>query len=328
MFLGAARSASDLRWSAIAAILVGIWPSAADAAEPRQRPRITKLGTIDLDLVEATPVVFADRLLRFEYVRTGYYANKTGNSCFRFVDLATGQALPAFAMGWHLGCAFAEGRTLYAFGVDKWGGSRIQMFRSTDLKHWETRPALHLPKWELYNTSVCRADGRFVMAIEAGAPREVVGVPFTIFFAESPDLEHWHLLPLECVYSKEKYTACPALRFVDGLFYMIYLEARPGPTYESHIVRSKDLVHWQSSPLNPVLAFSQDDKRIANPKLTPAQRSVIAKAVDINNSDIDLCEYRGKTIINYSWGNQQGREYLAEATYQGGLAGFLKGFFP
>ena len=58
-----------------------------------------------------------------------------------------------------------------------------------------------------------------------------------IFFAESPDLEHWHLLPLECVYSKEKYTACPALRFVDGLFYMIYLEARPGPTYESHIVQ-------------------------------------------------------------------------------------------
>ena len=94
-------------------------------------------------------------------MRAGYYANKTGNSCSALSTWRRAKLLPAFAMGWHLGCAFAEGRTLYAFGVDKWGGSRIQMFRSTDLKHWETRPALHLPKWELYNTSVCRADGRF-----------------------------------------------------------------------------------------------------------------------------------------------------------------------
>jgi hypothetical protein len=312
----------------IAAVLVGMLLAAAYAAEPRQRPIITKLGTIDLDLVETTPVVFGGRLLRFEYVRAGYYANKTGDSYFRFVDVATGQPTPAFAKGWHLGCAFAEGRTMYVFGVDKWGGSRVQLFRSTDLKQWESHPLFDIPKWELYNTSVCKADGRFVMAFEVGGPREVVGVPFTIFFAQSPDLEHWKLFPLDHVYSKEKYTACPALRFVDGQFYMIYLEARPGPTYESHIVRSNDLIHWQSSPLNPVLAFSKDDKRIANPKLTPEQRNKIAKAIDINNSDIDLCEYRGKTVLYYSWGNQQGREFLAEAVYDGSLSKFLKSFFP
>jgi alpha-L-fucosidase len=212
--------------------------------------------------------------------------------------------------------------------VDKWGGSKITLFRSKDLEKWEEKLALELPSWSLFNTSVCKADDRYIMAVEVGEPKEVVGVPFTIFFAESKDLLTWKLLPKECAYSKEKYTACPALRFLDGYFYMIYLESKPGPTYESHIVRSKDLKRWESSRLNPVLAFSDDDKRIANPKLTAEQQKDIAGAKDINNSDVDLCEYEGKTIIYYSWGNQQGKEFLAEAVYKGTLAKFLHGFFP
>ena len=51
-------------------------------------------------------------------------------------------------------------------------------------------------------------------------------------------------------------------------------------------------------------------------------------AVNINNSDIDLCEFQGKTVIYYSWGNQQGIEHLAEAVYDGPLADFLRSFFP
>jgi hypothetical protein len=322
------RASFVLPGMAIAAALSGARAAGADGTDLRTKPAIAKRGTIDLDMVETTPVVFQSRLLRFEYVRANYYANKTGNSYFRFVDGATGEPTNAFAKGYHLGCAFVRDGTMYAFGVDKWGGSRVQMFRSKDLKNWDTGPALNLPKWELFNTSVCQTADRYVMAIEVGAPREIVGVPFTMFFAESKDLEHWKRLPLECVYSKKKYTACPALRYFDGHFYMIYLEARPGPTYESHIVRSKDLIHWQTSRLNPVLAFSGDDKRIANSKLTADQRTVISHATDINNSDIDLCEYRGKTVIFYSWGNQQGREFLAEAVYDGGLSSFLRGFFP
>jgi hypothetical protein len=291
------------------------------------KPTIHKLGTIDLLMVETTPVVFKDRLYRFEYVRDNYSGNRTGASYFRFIDVATGKATPAFAKGKHLGCAFVEGDSVYAFGVDKWGGSKISVFHSKDLKEWQSQPALTLLGWGLYNTTVCKADGRYVMAVEVGEPKEVVGVPFTIFFAESKDLLTWKLLPQECVYSKEKYTACPALRYLDGYFFMIYLEARPGPTYESHIVRSKDLRRWESSRLNPVLAFSEDDKRIANSKLTPVQRKAIAQATDINNSDVDLCEFNGKTIIYYSWGNQQGKEFLAEAVYEGTLASFLRGWF-
>ena len=43
---------------------------------------------------------------------------------------------------------------------------------------------------------------------------------------------------------------------------------------------------------------------------------------------MDLCEFDGKTVIYYSWGNQHGIEHLAEAVYEGTEASFLKGFFP
>jgi hypothetical protein len=65
-----------------------------------------------------------------------------------------------------------------------------------------------------------------------------------------------------------------------------------------------------------------------NPKLTSEQRKAVARATDINNSDVDLCEFRRKTIIYYSWGNQQGKEFLAEAVYEGTLADLFRGFFP
>jgi hypothetical protein len=109
---------------------------------------------------------------------------------------------------------------------------------------------------------------------------------------------------------------------------MVYLEAYPGPSYAPHIVRSKDLITWEGSPFKPIMKHSDEDKKVANPNLTEAQRKRIADAVNINNSDVDFCEFQEKTIINYSWGNQQGIEHLAEAVYDGSEAQFLKSFFP
>jgi hypothetical protein len=89
--------------------------SLAPADDPR-RPEIRKLGTLDLDMVEATPVVFKQRLYRFEYVWKDHHANTTGDSYFRLIDVATGEATPAFARCYHLGCAHAEGATMRASG--------------------------------------------------------------------------------------------------------------------------------------------------------------------------------------------------------------------
>ena len=54
-------------------------------------------------------MVFQGRLSRCEYVRDNYPANRAGASHFRLLDVAAGQATPAFARGRHLGCAFVEG---------------------------------------------------------------------------------------------------------------------------------------------------------------------------------------------------------------------------
>jgi hypothetical protein len=94
------------------------------------------------------------------------------------------------------------------------------------------------------------------------------------------------------------------------------------------VVRSKDLKHWESSPLNPVLRWSEGDRRIANSKLPPEQIRRVQTAENRNNSDIDFCEYQGRVFINYSWGNQRGNEFLAEAVFEGTEAQFLKGWFP
>ncbi|RKY04978.1 hypothetical protein DRP77_02320 [Candidatus Poribacteria bacterium] len=292
------------------------------------RPRIKKIGTVDCDMVETTPVVWKGRLYRFEYVRPNHWANRTGDSYFRFVDVETGRPSPPFARGFHLGSAYVEGETAYVYGVERWGGDRIFVFRSDDLESWRSQVALETPGWGIYNSSVCKAGDGYVMAVEVGEPPEVVGVRFTIFFAESRDLLSWRMLPPDRVYSRDRYTACPVLRYVDGWFYMIYLEAYPEWHFAPHIVRSKDLKEWEPSPFNPIMWPSEEDKRIANPSLPPQLRERIAGAVDINNSDVDLCEYRGRTVIYYSWGDQRGTEFLAEAVYEGSLESFLKGFFP
>ena len=291
-------------------------------------PHLTKLGTIDCDLVETTPVVFRGRLCRFEYVRARYAHNTTGDSYFRFVDHATGVPSAGFAPGYHLGNVFVEDDVLFVTGTNIWDGERVDLFVSTDMEQWETRPALNLPGWGIFNTSLCRAEDEYVLMFEVGKPPEVAGVPFTARFATSRDLHTWTLTPPECTYSKDRYTAPHALRYLDGLYYNFYLEALPGPQYDQRVVRSCDLITWEASPLNPVLVASDEDKAIANPRLTAAERERIAGAVDINNSDIDFCEFEGRTIINYSWGNQRGTEFLAEAIYDGPVNQFLTSFFP
>jgi hypothetical protein len=50
-----------------------------------RRPVIRKLGTIDCDLVETTPLVFRNTLYRFEWVRASYRKNTLQKDHFRLV---------------------------------------------------------------------------------------------------------------------------------------------------------------------------------------------------------------------------------------------------
>jgi pimeloyl-ACP methyl ester carboxylesterase len=289
-----------------------------------EKPFIRKLGTIDLDLVETTPVAFNGRLYRFEWVREGYWNNQRKTNYFHFVDYETGESSRAFADGHEFGSAFVDGKAMYVTGTQGRGG--VNVFSSGDLTNWESWPAIPSGRYGVFNTSVCRASNEFVLMFEIDKPVEEAGVPFTARFAKSKDFRNWILTPAECNYAKDRYTAPHCLRWLDGWFYDFYLEAHEG--YEMRVVRSRDLVKWEASPLNPVLHFSPEDKLIANPKLTGEQRTRIANATNLNNSDIDFCEWHGRLVINYSWGNQQGVEHLAEGIYDGTETQFLRGWFP
>ena len=167
------------------------------------------------------------------------------------------------------------------------------------------------------------------MSVEIKKPEEYTGKPFTIVFAQSLDLFNWEFLsPMEHSYTRERYTACPTIRYFDGQYYIIYLEAMPLHRYMSYIVRSKDLEHFELGIINPVMVHDNRDKYVINPNMyTKEELEYIESAVNCNNSDIDLCEYKDKTVILYSWGNQLGKEFLALAEYDGSVKEFLESFF-
>jgi lysophospholipase L1-like esterase len=299
-------------------------PVSTTPIDENRRPLIRKLGSLDLDLVETTPIVLSNRLWRFEWVREGYWDNKRKTNYFRFRDPKTGEVTEPFADGHEFGSAFVNDGQVYVTGTSNRG--EINVFASRDLKTWEKWNAIPAGKYGIFNTSLCKAGNEFVLMFEIDKPAAEAGVPFTARFAKSKDLRTWTMTPPECNYSKDRYTAPHALRWLDGWFYNFYLEAHNG--YEMRVVRSRDLIHWEPSKLNPVLKNSAEDKRIANPKMPDAHRTRIANAVNLNNSDIDFCEFEGQLRITYSWGNQQGIEHLAEAIYDGTEAEFLRSWFP
>lgn len=308
----------------IAVLFLTSSPAMGQKASGRKPVEIVKLGTIDCDLVETTPIVFNKKVYRFEYVRERYWDNHTGDSYFRFVSHKTKKPTASFAAGFHLGSAYVHRNNMIVTGVDDWGADKIHIFTSRDLDTWDEWVAFELPGYQIFNTSLIHDGKRYVLMFEIGGP--LAGVGFTGRFATSLDLKHWDILPESHNYAMDRYTAPHCLRYLDGYYYNFYLEMHHG--FEMRVVRSRDFLHWETSPLNPVLRSSPDDKKVFNPALDKQFHSKIAEADNTNNSDLDFCEYRGKLIINYSWGNQMGAEFLAEAYYDGTTEQFLRSWFP
>ena len=300
-----------------------------------QRKRLKKLGTVKINTVESTPVVWNGKLLRFEWERTKRWGGDGGvdreKGYYHFVDMETETPLTPFAEDHSFGCCYAEDGKMYVHGVRGGGGGTvIDCFVSSDLENWEISVALTFPEnIQVYNTSVCKGDGRYIMAIEIGGKHPAVGRQFTCVFAESADLIHWSMLDMmEYSYSRERYTACPCIRYVDGFYYIIYLEGAPCHRWIPYIVRSRDLMEYELGVTNPIMWPDDGDKKVICPeRFSTAQLDYIEHAVDCNNSDIDLCYYNGKTLITYSWGNQYGKEFLALAEYEGSVEEFLQSFF-
>ena len=115
------------------------------------------------------------------------------------------------------------------------------MFKSRDLANWESKVVITQENENLFNSSVCEGPDGFVMAYESNEPAYPA---FTTKFARSKDLETWTKLP-DSTFGTNRYTACPCVRFVNGFYYVLYLEnRRPRHYFETYVTRSKDLEHW------------------------------------------------------------------------------------
>lgn len=290
---------------------------------------IKKLGTIDLGIVESNPIVFHNELYRFEYIRNGkhrYRHNSIDESYFRLIRVADEAVLPAFGHGLHLGNAFVWKDRIIVTAVEDWGKSRFYQLESTNLYDW-TKPEVILehPSWQGYNTSLCRAENDFILTFELGAPAELMKVPFTMFFARSNDLKTWEVIE-DAVFGRDFYTGGPMLRHFSPWFYFFYLHGSYEEGFQEYVARSRNLKEWELSSRNPVMS-SDDSDRILAYNFDAAEIQQIQNAVNINNSDLDMCEWQGHLHMTYSWGNQRGTEFLAQATANGSEREFCESFW-
>lgn len=295
---------------------------------------IRKLGTIHDGIVETTPFVFDGKVILLETITEDYPQNHIGERYLRCRDVESGHIYPAFGFKHSFASAYAEDGAVWVFAPNEDivgayanpdAGKYVQIFRSENLHDWTEvgRYELH-NEGRAWNTSVCKADGRYVMAYECDDPNYP---KFTIKFAESTDLIHWANVP-KSIHGEDRYEACPAMRYYDGWFYCICLEMRNSDPlfrewyFEEIIARSQDLIHWERSSKNPVLTPSPEDRLIFHPDV-----KLTGREVNVNTSDIDFCEYQGKTVIFYAWGDQLGIHFLARAEYAGSEREFLESYF-
>ncbi len=302
---------------------------ASPTSAPAWRHPLPHRRKLNSPLVEVTPFAFRDRLYRLEnwQMQWEHPGSPDGTACqqdaVRIRDLATDRIVATPLTGHGLGMAFVWDGRVHVFAGNwgagaKWNIVEISLTTSTDLEHW-TAPEVVLraqPDEKFFNVAVCRGDGHFALLVETNDPRWPP--PFTFKYFTSPDLRHWTPVP-DGIYGHAKYVGGPALYFEGGRYYTLYLEALPGPRYETRIARSRDLVHWEDAPADrPFLTFDPSQP------VHPLRSTTIRES---NASDAELCSWQGKTIVYFTGGDQQVCGDLQVSEYNGTPRELLESFF-
>ena len=278
---------------------------------------------------ESTPFVFNDRLYRLENLMRSkdfpkeipqYLFHEDG---FRIRDADTDRVISVPLLNHYFATAFVRDNRVHVFCGDYgenqpwWHIKRYVRISSSDLVTWsapETVAEANETE-HLFNNSVCFDGNRYIMLIETDDPQ---WVKFTFKFYSSTDLINW--TPIEnAVYGPDKYVGGPALYHFDDMYYLLYLANKPPPVHVTRISRSADLINWvDAADDRPFLSF--DPTYETDPENYPG-------SMEKNASDAELCEYRGKTIINFNGGNQVGCADLKESVFDGTPEQLLKSFF-
>ena len=291
---------------------LGHWPTDVfqtllPPAPQRKTPPLEKKVFLQRDMVEVTPLIWQEELCLLECHRPGS-GGKKENYFLTLKNFDSGKELARFAVGYSLASAFVYKKKLYVFASrfenNNWND--VTLFYSSDLKKWTQKVIIKQNSDEhLFNSSVCKGKDGFILAYESNDPAYPA---FTIKFAHSDDLLNWQKLP-HTLFGTKRYAACPAIRYVDGYYYLLYLEHRnPRHYFETWIARSADLKSWKLSSANPLL-----------------QPQGMGEGV--NASDPDLIEWQGKTLLFYSVGDQLTWMDLKYNQYDMPLKDFLPWWF-
>jgi len=271
-----------------------------------RKPALVERELIRKDMCELSGLLWQGRLCHMACVRPArggtledYYLELT--------DAETGEELTQFAHGYGLACAHVHKNTLYVFAsrYDNNAWNDVTLFKSVDLKNWEKKVVIQQESEHLFNSSVCEGADGFAMAYESNDPKYPA---FTTKFARSKNLEDWEKIP-DAIFGTNRYTACPCIRYVNGYYYVLYLEHRaPRHYFETYITRSKDLKNWKLSSANPVLRPTDIDD-------------------SINTSDPEVVEFGGKTYVYYAVGDQLTWMNIKRGVYPGSLQQFYEGWY-
>jgi len=291
---------------------LGHWPADSFASInlpeiPVPKPVLVKEGLVLKDTCEVSPLVWNDQFCLLQNVRPAS-GGKKSDYYIKLIDANTHDVLSSFAEGYSLASAFVWEDTMYVYASrfeEDHPWNDVTVFWSADGKTWQNRIAITQDNERIFNSSVYKAKDGFVMVYESDDGRYV---PFTLKFAVSSDLKQWNKIP-DVVFAPERYAACPCIRYIDGWYYLLYLEHRkPRWFFETWLARSKDLHQWELAPRNPVLTPDMEDE-------------------GINASDPDIIEREGKTLLYYAVGDQLTWMNIKRAVFSGTLKCFFEGFF-
>lgn len=290
--------------------------------------RLVRTAAHSLVAGETSPFVWNNRLYRVENVpKSKEFPGEEVQYRFhedevRIRDVEDDRIVSVVLTNHYFGSGFVWQGRVYVFagdyGTDEpwWQIKRIVMTSSDDLAHW-TKPQVVIEsenQEHLFNTSVCRGKDGFVLLYETNDSR---WPPFTFKYCVSDDLLHWTRIP-EAIYGRDKYVGGPALYYEGGRYYTLYLHDL-GRMWETRITRSVDLVHWEDAPAGrPFL--TPDTEHRPDPEHFPEVREISA-------SDAEICVWKGKTIVYFNGGNQQGVGDLQMAEFSGTLRELLEHYF-
>jgi alpha-L-fucosidase len=280
---------------------------------------------------ETTPFVFKGRLYRLENwqkfmeLPRATCGERFMEDVVRIWDVEADRLVSVALAGHSFGMAFVWNDRVYLYAAahpanNTWRTvTEITLTTSDDLLHWSS-PEVVLraePGEHLFNVAVCRGRGRFILLYETDDRRWPA---FTFKYCESDDLRRWTPIP-DALYGREKYVGGPALYYEGGRYYTLYLQDLGG-SWETRITRSDDLVHWEDAPVGrPFLPF--DGSRL----FQYWHRGELRTVHEINASDAELCEWRGKTLVYFNGGDQQSAGDLQLAEFDGSAAALLESFY-